>query len=218
MKKVDEVLAKGISAIIPDYQPNIGNITRIFDKDGLEYVEKKRVKAILNRLAAIYFVDLAALRKRYSAIIHQRNIIPIPICEHMILIPFKMRKPIIENDGSLGYINHSSIKSIRKTKDNKLVDVELNNGRSVKCMASYKTALKHMRNTEIVKEHYCKLHLKTSSLKSINDVYLEYEKPATKTDIALLNMQVAELAKYVKDHIAYTQNIAESVMTSDDNE
>jgi len=181
----------------------VGNVTRILDMDGVEYVEKKRVQAVLKRLASVFSVDLTAMRKRYSTMLHQRNIIPIPICEHILLVPFKIRKPIIENDGSLGYINFSSIQSIQKTNHSKLVDILLNNGRSIRCMASYKTAYKHMKNAEIVRNHYCNLHIKTPSLQSINDVYLEYDKPATKNDIALLNMQVAELKKCIQEHLRY---------------
>ncbi|MBZ4646357.1 MAG: hypothetical protein PWR27_1827 [Petroclostridium sp.] len=193
----EEMLAGSIAAIIPAYEPNVGDVTKIINRNGDEYIAKKKIKTVLIRLAHIYALDLTASRRKYASIIGQRNVIPIPFSEHMILIPFKMRKPIAENDGSLGYINLVSIQVVEKAKENNCVEIVLENKIRIKCMVSYATAYKHIKNAQIVKQHYLGLHLGTSHLQSVSDMYSQYDQPATKTDIALLTTQIMELKNYL---------------------
>ncbi|MDK2799525.1 MAG: hypothetical protein PWP27_1907 [Clostridiales bacterium] len=208
MNNLEKVFREGVTAILPAYEMNVGNVTKIINKEGREYVEKKKVKTILAKLANMYAIDLTSLRRKYSPLIHQRNVIPIPICKNMVLIPFKMRKPIGENDGSLGYIALEDIKTIHKINGSKYIEVITVNNQQIRCMVSYATACKHMKNAQIVKQHYLNMQLKTPSLQSLNDVYLEYDKPATRADIALLASQVMELRNYLTNCVL--ENINET--------
>lgn len=194
---LENVPAGCIAAIIPDYEINVGNITRIIDKDGKEQVVYKTVKTLLRKLAGIYAVDLSALRVKYAALLNQQNIIPLGFNENLILIPFKMRKPITKNDGSLGYINLSSIEKLQK-KDNDNTDIILLNGNHLKSIVSYATAYKHLKNAQLVKQYYLNLHSGNGYIQAAEELYSQYQQPATKNDIAILTDQIVELKHYLK--------------------
>ncbi|WHH59561.1 hypothetical protein [Petroclostridium sp. X23] len=205
MDMLENIPAGCIAAIIPEYEPNTGNVTRILDVDGNEYKIYKRVKTILKKLGRIYAIDLPALRLKYAPILNQQNVIPLPFNENVILIPIKMRKPIAENDGSLGYVNLSMIEKIQKKKDNNYAEIILSNALCIQSIVNYSTACKHIKNAQIVKQHYLKLHGKIPNHHKVEELYSQYQQLATKNDIAILNDQIAELKHYIKKTIFFSK-------------
>ncbi|NLY43852.1 MAG: hypothetical protein GX066_07770 [Clostridiaceae bacterium] len=197
MKSAEELFIIGIAAILPTYQLGIGDISTIIDNNGNEYLVASKVKTILNRLARIYALDLKQVRRKYSHVIRQKNIVPIPFSEHFILIPFKIRKPKAENDGSLGYISLESIYKIEEIKEENNVFIILKSGKRIKCLVSYKTANRHIQNAHIVKNHYRELHSQFCISVQERDIANPWEQPATKRDIALLASQIAELKRFL---------------------
>lgn len=202
MKKLEQILLEGIEALIPLYRENIGDTSKIIKKDGTIYLENRKVKAVLNNLAKIYSIDLISVRRKYATVVNQRNILPIPFSKDITLIPFKMRVPIFPSDGSQGYINLESIKSINEIDSGKNVEICTVNNQKITCLTSLATANKRISYAKIVKYYYINLHSDSSRLpQQLESLYLNYNEPATKADVALLNSQIAEIKTLIKTYV-----------------
>ncbi|RKD21907.1 ComK protein [Caminicella sporogenes DSM 14501] len=195
MKFIEEISKKGVSCLLPIYKDEFGNITEIIDKSGETYTAYKTLKTVLKLICKYYGVDIKSVRQKYSKIINRKNIIPLPLSQDLILIPFKMRKPIFLKDGSYGYINIFSIENIYSKKGNTII--KLYNEKEITCISKLKTAREHYNNGKAI--------LNDISFKSqynpvldINYLYEELNSPATKGDIAVLKKEIKEIKETLK--------------------
>lgn len=176
---------KDISAVIPYYDKNGGNFTKIITKQGEEITDTRRVKTVLGELVKFYALDLTMIRRKYGSFICQRNIVPIPINSEVTLVPFKLRKPLYIKDGSLGYIVLEDIKETLEEQGSNGTII-LKNGTKVKTMESKKSCNKHINNGKIIKDMRARDMGNGSSFQHYNNLYNQALTPATKEDIALL--------------------------------
>ena len=97
-------LEDGMCGILPVYDEYGGNISLILF-DGKSYIyEPRRVSTVIKDLAKLFYKDIDLIRKEARKISGQRTLNALPIYYNVVLIPFKVRKPIGKDDGSLGYI------------------------------------------------------------------------------------------------------------------
>lgn len=195
MKDIDKILEKGLSCLMPVYKNDFGNVTEIIDIDGQICIIYKTIKTILKLICKYYGADINSVRQKYGKLINQRNMVPLPLSHDLILIPFKMRKPVFLKDGSYGYINIFSIENIYSK--NEITFIKLINGQEVKCLSKLKTAKEHYNNGKVI--------LNDISFKSqynpSHDIYYFYEEfnsPATKGDIAVLKKEIFEIKETLK--------------------
>jgi len=202
MKDVEKYIEKGISSIIPIYNDS-GNSTKIITEDGQGYTILKTLRTVLRLICRYYGADISYVRKKYGRVINQKTAVPLPLGKNIVLLPFKMRKPLFIKDGSHGYVNIYSIEDIYY---NNGTFIKLTNGKEIKCLSTLKTALNHYNRGKII--------LNDSSYKNLyqnqldNNYYYFYKElnsPATKGDIVGLKEEIIAiketlLKKVDKEH------------------
>ena len=197
MKNIYKELLTKVNAIIPIYQENRGDISIIIDKSNKEHRVNKKVKSVLNNIARLYHIDLIECRKKYSSIINKSNTLPIPINEEMTLIPLKMRKPIIESDGSVGYIRFEVVKSVNPANEKNTI-ITLDNDRIITCLVNYRTVCKNLKDTRIVKQEYMS-SIRGESGDGIESFYDRAKSISTKADIALVLSEIKKIGDIIRN-------------------
>lgn len=114
---------------------------------------------------------------------------PIPFNRENVFIPIKVRKPLYKNDGSFGYVNLRYIKKTFKKEDKTII--QLTRGKAIESLSSIDTVNKHIKNGHIVR----RIFNEKQNITTINerDLYEDYDKPATKKDIALLINEILKI-------------------------
>ena len=202
MTDVEKIAADGIMAIIPLYIEMKGNSTKIITFNSEDYHIYKSVKSVISLFARYFMVDLNASRKYYGNVLGCVNIVPIPFNKDIILVPIKVRKPLSRNDGSLGYINLNYIKNIEQKENN--VQIILDNEKIVKSIQSYSSVHKHIKDARLVKQIYNERD--TSIVAENGGFYKEFNKPATKGDIAALKNELMDLKNRLYSAIAKNES------------
>ncbi|WP_120168777.1 hypothetical protein [Thermohalobacter berrensis] len=196
MDKIEKLLDEGIMAIVPVYINMKGNVTKIITREKNEFQTNRSIKTFLRILASFYGVDLRVSRKYYGKLIGAKNIVPFYFDRDNILVPVKVRKPISKNDGAFGYINLKYIREVKEKK--KTVNIILEGNISIKCLQSYRTVIKHIRDAKILKR-VCSYN-EPLVMEERANFYKEYNKPATKGDIAVLRNEILDIKNTLKSN------------------
>lgn len=194
--EIEEYITQEIMAFIPIYMDMKGNCTLLYTTKGGEIALEKCTRTILNLLSKYYLVDLKESKKYYSSLIGIKNSIPIPFNRENILIPVKVRKPILRNDGSLGYINLKYIEKIAEGKN--CTTIYLENNHKILSLNTFKTIEKQIKLGHIVKR-FCeeKEGIVIKESEEGPSFYTEYNKLATKADIALVMNEIMSIKEYL---------------------
>lgn len=154
---LEEVTRAGLAAILPVYKN--GNVTKLITYDGKERIDVRTCRTVLKNIARIYGADLTALRKMYGRPLNKSYSIPIPFSLDMVLMPIKVRKkPLGNNDGTLGYINYNHIETL-KNRENGNCQILLKNGLFINTEVKKSTVKEHMKNARFVQNLYREKHL-----------------------------------------------------------
>jgi len=192
--ELEKIISQGIMAILPVYIPMKGNCSYILTFEGGKHEYDKKVNTMLIRLSRFYFIDLKSIKRYYGNLLNVKNLIPIPLDRENIFIPLKVRKPILKNDGSIGYVNIKYIDKITEGKDNTIIHLKGN--QVVECLNSIDTVNKHIKNGDIIKRLF-KDNLRY--LKAYDSSIIgEYDKPATKGDVALIINEILRIRESIK--------------------
>ena len=194
--EIEEYITQKIMAFIPIYMDMKGNCTLLYTIKGGEIALEKCTRTILNLISKYYLVDLKELKKYYSSLIGIKNSIPIPFNKDNIFIPVKVRKPISKNDGTLGYINLKYIEKIAEGKN--CTTIYLENNHKIVSLNTFKTIKKQVKIGHIVKK-FCeeKEGIVVKESEGSPSFYTEYNKPATKADIALVMSEILSIKEYL---------------------
>ena len=186
---LEKIVSEELMAFLPVYIELKGNCTSIHTMVGGNYYVEKSLKTFLNQLAEYYIVDLKAVRKYYGELLFVKNLVPIPLNQENVFIPLKIRKPICKNDGSTGYINIKYIEKATEFKGKTII--HLKNKTTIDTLNTIDTVNKHIKNGYMVK----RLYNERNNSNRINeyDFFTEYNKPATKGDIALILSQIEKV-------------------------
>lgn len=186
---IEKMISEKLIAFLPIYLAMKGNCTLLLTGSGGKYEIEKTVRTVLNRIGKFYLIDLKETKKYYGDILNISNLIPIPFNRNNIFIPIKVRKPLCKNDGSFGYVNIEYIKRTFVAKDKTII--QLTDGNIIESISSIATVNKHIKNGHLVK----KLYKEKENIINIKekDLYLEYDKPATKKDIALVINEILKI-------------------------
>lgn len=190
--KFEKIIPEGIMAILPVYIPMKGNCSQILTYKGQTYEIDKTIRTTLSKLSKIYLVDLKAARKYYGNILNIKNLIPIPFDRENIFIPIKVRRPVCRNDGSIGYVNIKYIDKVYKKEERAII--RLKDEKNIECLYSIDTVNKHIKNGYIIK----RLARPQTMEKEAGYLPGEYNKPATKGDIALLISEILRIRESIK--------------------
>jgi len=187
---IEKLIMEGIIGLIPLYIDMKGNSTRAITKENSEVYIYKSIRTVLNIIARYFTLDLNASRKYYGGLIGYSNIVPIPFNRENIFVPIKVRSPISKNDGSFGYFNIANIKGVREKSEG--IEIILDGNIFVKSLQSMKSIERHIRDGEIVRKIY-QDRGKLIVMEDRSDFYSEFNKPATKGDIAALRSELLDI-------------------------
>lgn len=98
--------------IIPEYVDTLGDCCRLCNSEG-ETVHQQKVIIKLKSLYKEKLLDFDATKKKCSHMVNKKNLTPLYYGEKEVLIPIKVRIPIIPKDPLYGYVNIASIKQIQ---------------------------------------------------------------------------------------------------------
>ncbi|NLW39975.1 MAG: hypothetical protein GXY96_03490 [Tissierellia bacterium] len=191
---MERIISEEIMAILPIYLKLKGNCSLLITKAGNRYEMERTVKSLLNLMGKFFFIDLKASRKYYGNLLNVKNLTPIPFNRENVFIPVKVRKPLCKNDGSFGYVNLNHIERTFKKEERTII--ELMDGTAIESLSSLETVNKHIKNGHIVK----KLAENRDNKMTIKeaDPFDEYDKPATKKDIALLINEIIKIRENIR--------------------
>lgn len=195
MKKVENIIEMGICCLIPIYQANIGNATKLITENGQSFIDKRTTKTVLKIIAKYYTIHIEACREKYGKIIHQRLNVPICLHDKLLLVPFKMRKPKFTKDGALGYINLYDIEEL-KEKDNNTM-IKLKSGVIIKLLNKIKTVQKHINEAKVVAGERLSYSRRNMGYE-VQEFFKEYNSPATRGDVLNLQKEILELRDALK--------------------
>lgn len=105
---------KEILYVIPLYKEGEGDITKILLEGGIEKYNPFHIRTFIRRLAFDHYMDLKSLKRSLQEQLGQKNILPYPFHSKLILLPLKVRKPLLKKDGAFGYINFIWVKEVLK--------------------------------------------------------------------------------------------------------
>lgn len=149
MRKRENYLEGGISALLPIYTQGVGDTTVLITLEGNQRVIHKKIKAVLKSIASSLSYDIVELRRKYGEILGQKAKIPIPLKHDLILIPVVVKQPLVQGDQTFGYINLSCIEEV--IKKGKYCTVVLKNRVDIQLLQSYSTTQKNILNAQLVK-------------------------------------------------------------------
>jgi hypothetical protein len=202
-QEIRDWINKGICGFIPFYHEDGGNYTKLIFLHNPPIIVEKRICTVLMRFAGFFQKDLRLIRQQAREITGQRSLNPLPINHNMILVPFKIRKPIGKDDGAMGYFFSSSIDDIREDGDG--VRVFLRNGQHYRILETLSTARHHMGFAHQIYFYLLRNGVGDDTgydscrepMGTYNSVY---DQPATKGDMALVFKNIGRLA-YILDKL-----------------
>lgn len=199
MRKRENYLEEGISALLPVYTEGVGDTTLLITLEGHKRVIHKKIKSVLKGIAAGLSYDIVELRRKYGKILDQKAKIPIPLKHDLILMPVIVRHPLIQGDETLGYINYRLIEQV--IREGKHCKVVLKNGVEIKLLQSYTTTQKNILNAQVVEKHFLQNNYKgiekISSLQELND---QVHCPATRGDIMVIYEHLKKVIELLKSN------------------
>lgn len=194
MIKIEELIEGGISCMIPIYESKIGNSTKIIAEDGNIYIDNRTIKTVLKTLCQYYTIQIELCRKKYGPMIHQHLCVPILINSKILMIPFKMRKPMFGKDGAYGYINFHSIEAVVEKDGFTLI--RLKNRQEVLCLQRIRTVQQHINKAKVIaSSSYSPGSMEPEKL---HEFYEQYNSPATRGDVASLHKEILELTRILR--------------------
>lgn len=189
---MQDIISKEIIAILPEYIAGKGNCTVIYtNKERI--IVNMTIRTVIKKLCAHYRIDIRASNRHFGGLISIKNAIPIPLSKDNIFIQVKVRKPILKDDGSMGYFKLDSIKKIKGLK--KDASILLNNGTEIQCDCSHSIIKKHMKHGELIRNLYDN---KQSTVNEAMECYASSDTPATKSDIARIFMMIQDIVNKIK--------------------
>lgn len=199
MRKRENYLEDGISAILPIYTEGVGDTTLLINLEGQKRIIHKKIKSVLKGIAASLSYDIVELRRKYGELLNQKSKIPLPLRHDLILMPVMVRYPLIQGDETLGYINYRLIEQV--IREGKHCKVVLKNGVEIKLLQSYGTTQKNILNAQLVEKHFMQNNYKgiekISSLQELND---QLHCPATRGDIMVIYEHLKKVIELLKSN------------------
>jgi len=187
-----EWIDKGLCAVLPRYNADGLNGSDILFEDGSRCSHKRKVRAVLKEIAALYQKDMALIRRHATQALGQKSMLPVSITSGMTLVPFKVRKPIGKDDGAVGYVFESAVISLEQAEQGSII--KLKGGFEIYVFEKIKTARRHMENADRIRRNALHYGLKNEQISlALREFRDEYERHATRGDIALLSRSLMSL-------------------------
>lgn len=102
--------AQAINAFYPVYDD--GNATVVLLEGEQKEIIPKRIKTVKRIFCRSFGIDPSARTAQFRAVVGRKNAVPLVIKPGLVLVPFKMRKPLGADDGAWGYVVENKIKYV----------------------------------------------------------------------------------------------------------
>ncbi|NLI70871.1 MAG: hypothetical protein GX364_08425 [Firmicutes bacterium] len=164
--KLIEKYRERIAAIVPYYDEEGGNATRIYTIDGENFADRRTTRWVIRRMARVFSIDLEALRKDYGQYLGISQGVPLPISEDLVMVPLKLRQVIGKNDGAGGYVNICAVQKVEEYPDKGVFKsrIHLTGGNYLPCVFNCRTVERRFCSGEIARERYIRNHGRASFL------------------------------------------------------
>jgi len=190
LKNIENILEKGLACLMPVYEPGQGNAVKLIADDGSAFIVPRTIKTVLNLICRYYTVHIEACRARYGKILNQRLGVPLAIHSSLVLIPLKLRKPLLPKDGAYGYVNLYSIEGVEECQNH--TRILLRGNVRILCLQRLSTALQQINKAKAIAVDMPHA-LYAGGADRVHDFYVQYSTPATRGDIARLQQEILEI-------------------------
>lgn len=181
-------------AYIPVYDN--GNVVDAITTDGKDVRINKSIKSLINSLMRKNSIDMRLLRKNLSEYTERKIFIPIPISSGIVLVPVKVRRTVITNDGAYAYINLNSAKKLSGERN---CIIALNCGRKITSLESEKTIRARMKSAAVIMDGFSSMLLCGGDLNErMSGPDNIMGKPLTKGDVYLIAYQIIKLLNGIR--------------------
>lgn len=170
------------AAYIPFYKD--GNCVKVIMDNGEVSIIEKGIRSVLKNIMEESHLDIGSIRNNFAKYTGRKIILPVPVDVENILIPVKIRKPLSTNDGSFAYFNILSVKEVQGDRN---AAITLSCNMTVETLESKKLILRKMDLGYLMRDRLEIDIFGEDSVKSaFCEIAVEYSKPATKGDIAVI--------------------------------
>lgn len=171
--------------IIPRYIDGIGNGTLIRNEDGIKELNIS-IDSALKKVFEEKSIDLRVVKRKTSRLLDQRNLIPLYLAYDDVLVPIRIRKPLVKGDNVYGYIN---LNLVKKVEDGRVIFID---GSSIDYIESKKTIKRRMKIAEKIRDKFGE----RDTLKALTEI--DINLPATKEDILILMREVMRIKDIIE--------------------
>lgn len=144
---------QNVEALVPIYEENGGNSTKVYLEGGEKIVLSLKTKTVLKKLARVFAIDLSELRKKYGRLVGRRNSSPLPLHPNLILVPLKYREPLAKDEGASGYIVKSKFASFCEVDKNK-TEISFQDGSTLEFIQSLKSVRLMFAHAEVIEHEF----------------------------------------------------------------
>lgn len=144
------MINKNLKGIFPVYIQGKGDCTKIYTERGEVYKTGRSIRTVIRNLCKHHLIDLQAVNEIYGDKLCMKNLVPIPFDKKNVFVYVKVREPKCKNDSAFGLVNIRYIKDVKEFNDE--VSIIFDDNTSIKCLSSYETVKKHIKNGQLVSE------------------------------------------------------------------
>ncbi|MDW7673438.1 MAG: hypothetical protein SCK28_02760 [Bacillota bacterium] len=154
-----------INYLQPIYDEHGGNSTVIGLMGAEPVLVRRKIKTVLKNLAKAFAVDLSAAKQKYGDLVGRYASAPIPLCAALILMPVKMRKPLVKDDGAWGYVVLEKIDSWQaiagpsssNSRKEEKCSITFKDGSQVVALAGKSSVYSQFKDGQMVRQKYVEL-------------------------------------------------------------
>ncbi len=193
-QKCSHWIKQGLWGILPVYGENGENGSLVLLKDTPPLQDKRKVKSVLSEVAALYQKDFSLIRQSTIELTGQKNMNPVPITPQLILMPFKMRRPIGKDDGTVGYLSECVVDSFQGSE--KGTSLTLKDGTSLVVLDSLATVQRRIRTSGELSRRL--MHSSFDQVQPscmVTELIETYNLPATKGDLFIIFQRLVDLLR-----------------------
>lgn len=154
---------RDIAAILPLYTQR-GDCTCLYLRSGSRRIYNVKVRAVLEALAHRRCKDVARLRAWSCRRTAQKLWAPLPVGVEMVLAPFKVRRPRVHGDETVGCVNVSQVQEVaaplvavgtenraeKKSRQSRAALLALRSGVRIPVLWSAATTRKHLQAARLI--------------------------------------------------------------------
>lgn len=149
-----------ISCYVPVYDQEYGNCTEIWLDNAEKIKVPVKVENVTAHLAEVFSLNLSGLKKRYRRILKKGKLVPLPLHPELVIVPLKVRNPIIRDDGASGYAIFNRVAAYDVLcQEDYLSKITLTNGLTLKTYHTLDTVEERLMAAEKALKKYRHLYL-----------------------------------------------------------